>query len=82
MHGGLTSAWGGQARQWVAEELATDGDEFVNTFEGTIRVLGGLLSAFILSPGDPVRSGPEPRTAHMSARLLTMWILRLRAEAC
>ncbi len=44
-----------QARRWVAEELAIDVDESVNTFETTIRVLGGLLSAFILSPGDPVR---------------------------
>ncbi|KAK9837344.1 hypothetical protein WJX81_007743 [Elliptochloris bilobata] len=43
-----------EARRWVAEELATDGDEFVNTFETTIRVLSGLLSAFLLSPGDPV----------------------------
>ena len=39
----------------MAEELAIDADESVNTFETTIRVLGGLLSAFILSPGDPVR---------------------------
>jgi hypothetical protein len=51
-----------QARAWVAEGLTTDNDEFVNTFEATIRVLGGLLSAFLLSPGDPVRRGAASAT--------------------
>ena len=63
---------GDQARQWVAEELATDGDEFVNTFETTIRVLGGLLSAFILSPGDPVRSSPIPA---LCSHVSLAWLL-------
>lgn len=37
------------ARKWVAEELDYDFDYAVNTFETTIRMLGGLLSAHYLS---------------------------------
>ncbi|KAI6205433.1 hypothetical protein M3Y94_00791500 [Aphelenchoides besseyi] len=37
------------ARKWVVEKLTFDVDNFVNLFETTIRVLGGLLSAFHLT---------------------------------
>ncbi|KJA19241.1 glycoside hydrolase family 47 protein [Hypholoma sublateritium FD-334 SS-4] len=40
------------ARKWVAEKLSFDRDDAFSTFETTIRVLGGLLSAFHLSGGD------------------------------
>ncbi|KAH9926421.1 glycoside hydrolase [Fomitopsis serialis] len=35
-----------RARKWVAEELSFERDGNFSTFETTIRVLGGLLSAF------------------------------------
>lgn len=38
-----------EARSWVAEKLTFENDSFVNFFETTIRVLGGLLSAFHLT---------------------------------
>lgn len=38
-----------QARDWVATELTFDRDGKFNAFEVTIRVLGGLLSAYHLS---------------------------------
>lgn len=34
------------ARTWVSDELTFEKDNFVNLFETTIRVLGGLLTAF------------------------------------
>lgn len=37
------------SRQWLIEELTYDQDQKVNTFETTIRMLGGLLSAHYLS---------------------------------
>ncbi|OQO07459.1 hypothetical protein B0A48_07156 [Cryoendolithus antarcticus] len=37
------------ARQWVQHNLTYDQDHDVNTFETTIRMLGGLLSAHYLS---------------------------------
>ncbi|PNS17770.1 hypothetical protein CAC42_3165 [Sphaceloma murrayae] len=37
------------AREWVATTLSYDVDHDVNTFETTIRMLGGLLSAHYLS---------------------------------
>src|ERR1700712_986633 len=37
------------ARQWVHGNLTYDQDHDVNTFETTIRMLGGLLSAHYLS---------------------------------
>lgn len=37
------------ARQWIHESLDYDQDHDVNTFETTIRMLGGLLSAHYLS---------------------------------
>jgi len=41
------------ARKWVSESLAFEHNGEVQLFEMTIRVLGGLLSAFHLS-GDKV----------------------------
>ncbi|KAN0130039.1 Glycoside hydrolase [Lactarius tabidus] len=41
-----------RARSWVAEEMTFDRDADLNTFETTIRVLGGLLSAYHHSGGD------------------------------
>ncbi|KAK6362723.1 mannosyl-oligosaccharide alpha-1,2-mannosidase [Orbilia blumenaviensis] len=38
-----------QAREWVQTTLTYDQDQEVNTFETTIRMLGGLLSAHYLS---------------------------------
>lgn len=43
-----------QAREWVATRLDFDKNQDVNVFETTIRVLGGLLSAYHLSGNDPV----------------------------
>ena len=42
-----------EARDWVESSLDVSPDQFVNVFETTIRVLGGLLSAYHLS-GDEV----------------------------
>ena len=44
-----------EARDWVEGRLAVNPDNDVNLFETTIRVLGGLLSAFHLSAGDQVQ---------------------------
>ncbi|THV00628.1 glycoside hydrolase [Dendrothele bispora CBS 962.96] len=41
-----------RARQWVETKLTFDRDAIFNTFETTIRVLGGLLSAYHLSGND------------------------------
>ncbi|KAG0650923.1 Man(9)-alpha-mannosidase [Hyphodiscus hymeniophilus] len=41
------------ARQWMSESLNYDQDQEVNTFETTIRMLGGLLSAHYLSTTFP-----------------------------
>ena len=41
--------WQSRARQWVAQRLKFDDVEQVSLFEITIRVLGGLLSAYELS---------------------------------
>lgn len=41
-----------EAKKWVAEDLSFDRGGKVNTFEITIRVLGGLLSAYHLSNDD------------------------------
>ncbi|KAJ7870729.1 glycoside hydrolase [Mycena olivaceomarginata] len=40
------------ARQWVESSMTLDRDANFNTFETTIRVLGGLLSAYELTDGD------------------------------
>ena len=49
---GLTAEFG-RATNWLAANLTLDRDHFVSVFEHTIRVLGGLLSAYDLS--DDVR---------------------------
>ena len=41
------------AREWVSTALTYDQDQEVNTFETTIRMLGGLLSAHYLSTAFP-----------------------------
>lgn len=46
------------ARQWVHESLKYDQDHDVNTFETTIRMLGGLLSAHYLSTEFPNTFAP------------------------
>jgi endoplasmic reticulum Man9GlcNAc2 1,2-alpha-mannosidase len=38
-----------EARKWISRHLDYDQDQDVNTFETTIRMLGGLLSAHYLS---------------------------------
>ena len=42
-----------RARAWVAKDLEFDSARRINLFETTIRIVGGLLSAFQLSE-DPV----------------------------
>jgi mannosyl-oligosaccharide alpha-1,2-mannosidase len=46
------------ARQWVKNNLTYDQDQDVNTFETTIRMLGGLLSAHYLSSAFPGKFAP------------------------
>src|SRR4051812_28418306 len=41
------------AREWLSTSLTWDQDQDVNTFETTIRMLGGLLSAHYLSSEYP-----------------------------
>ncbi|KAK4158484.1 glycoside hydrolase [Chaetomidium leptoderma] len=41
------------AREWLSKSLTWDQDQDVNTFETTIRMLGGLLSAHYLSTEYP-----------------------------
>lgn len=41
------------AREWVSKKLTWDQDQDVNTFETTIRMLGGLLGAHYLSTEFP-----------------------------
>jgi hypothetical protein len=41
-----------QAREWIENRLSFDKNQDVNLFETTIRVLGGLLSAYHLSGND------------------------------
>ncbi|KAF9431294.1 mannosyl-oligosaccharide alpha-1,2-mannosidase [Podila epigama] len=43
-----------EAKAWVRDELTFDQDGEVNLFETTIRVLGGLLSAYDQSGKDPL----------------------------
>ena len=42
-----------KAREWISTSLAYTADHEVNTFETTIRMLGGLLSAYYLSTTYP-----------------------------
>jgi endoplasmic reticulum Man9GlcNAc2 1,2-alpha-mannosidase len=46
------------AREWVGSTLNYDQDQEVNTFETTIRMLGGLLSAHYLASYLPNMSSP------------------------
>ncbi|KAJ7784540.1 glycoside hydrolase [Mycena metata] len=50
---GLTQEYS-RAREWVATKMSFDRNATFNTFETTIRVLGGLLSAHHLSGEDPI----------------------------
>ncbi|KAF7974892.1 hypothetical protein HWV62_11037 [Athelia sp. TMB] len=43
-----------RARDWVANKMSFERDANFNTFETTIRVLGGLLAAYHLTGGDPI----------------------------
>lgn len=43
-----------QARSWIETNLEFNKNQDVNVFETTIRVLGGLLSAYHLSNNDPL----------------------------
>lgn len=43
-----------EARHWVATKLDFNKDQKVNVFETTIRILGGLLSAYHLSNNDKI----------------------------
>lgn len=43
-----------EAREWVATKLDFNKDQKVNVFETTIRILGGLLSAYHLSNNDKI----------------------------
>ncbi|SMQ52266.1 unnamed protein product [Zymoseptoria tritici ST99CH_1A5] len=47
-----------QSRQWIHSNLTYDQDHDVNTFETTIRMLGGLLSAHYLSVAFPGTYAP------------------------
>jgi len=49
------------AREWVSTTLNYDKDQDVNTFETTIRMLGGLLSAYYLQDAIP---GMKPENAN------------------
>ncbi|KAF5021837.1 hypothetical protein F66182_6130 [Fusarium sp. NRRL 66182] len=54
------------AREWISESLTWDQDQDVNTFETTIRMMGGLLSAHYLSnefPGLAPLSEDDPGAA-------------------
>ncbi|KIM69999.1 glycoside hydrolase family 47 protein [Scleroderma citrinum Foug A] len=43
-----------RAKTWIQEKLSFDRNANYNTFETTIRAMGGLLSAYHLSMGEPV----------------------------
>ena len=51
------------AREWISTSLDYDQDHNVNTFETTIRMLGGLLSAHYLSTTFPDMA-PVADSAH------------------
>lgn len=67
-----------EARDWTATELNVGPDIFVNVFETTIRMVGGLMSASHLQGGDDalvgkaedlVVSDEQPRSAALSPPL-------------
>jgi len=43
-----------RTREWISSKLSFESDGNFNTFETTIRILGGLLSAYHLSNEDPL----------------------------
>lgn len=43
-----------RARIWIQDKLSFDRNASFSTFETTIRVMGGLLSTYYLSGGDPL----------------------------
>ncbi|KAG8936383.1 mannosyl-oligosaccharide alpha-1,2-mannosidase [Tulasnella sp. 418] len=63
-----------RAREWIANDLSFDRDGSYNTFETTIRVLGGLLSAHHLSASKSPSNTPDPiyleRAVDLANRLL------------
>ncbi|KAI0147379.1 glycoside hydrolase family 47 protein [Xylariaceae sp. FL1272] len=50
-----------QSRRWIDKSLHWDQDQDVNTFETTIRMLGGLLSAHYLTTRLPDISSPDDK---------------------
>ncbi|KAI1267959.1 glycoside hydrolase family 47 protein [Xylariaceae sp. FL1019] len=50
-----------KSRKWIDKSLHWDQDQDVNTFETTIRMLGGLLSAHYLSTRLPGISSPDDK---------------------
>lgn len=67
----------GEARRWVSEKLQFQKDVDVNLFESTIRILGGLLSAYHLT-GDALflQKAVRARRARAGPRLLPVSSLR------
>ncbi|TIA68988.1 hypothetical protein E3P91_03834 [Wallemia ichthyophaga] len=67
---GLTDEYA-RARNWIENELSFDVDDKFNTFETTIRVLGGLLSSYYLSsnPFSQNLSNPDPLYLNLAADL-------------
>lgn len=55
-----------EAREWVASSLNLDINHFTSVFETTIRLLGGLLSAYSLTH-DPIY---KTRSLDLATRLL------------
>ncbi|KAJ9108271.1 hypothetical protein QFC19_002519 [Naganishia cerealis] len=45
-----------RARDWIEKDLSFDADANFNSFETTIRILGGLLAAFYLTSDHPTYS--------------------------
>ena len=80
------------ARQWINNDLNYDQDHDVNTFETTIRMLGGLLSAHYLSitfPGQyaPVNDGLSEdlyleKAVDLADRLLGAYETATRCATC
>ncbi|CAK5284570.1 unnamed protein product [Mycena citricolor] len=62
-----------QARRWVAEKLDFDKNGEVSTFETTIRVLGGLLSAYALSPSEDDKKLFLARATDLGERMLPVF---------
>lgn len=74
---GLTSRLG-EARKWISRHLDYNQDQDVNTFETTIRMLGGLLSAHYLSTVIPGASSRRDyvylnKSIDLAGRLLSAY---------